>query len=221
MAKQTILTDEGLKNYEQELEYLKTVKRKEVAEKIKVALSFGDLSENSEYDEAKNDQAMLEARISQIESILKNAKIIDESELSSEHIHIGSKIKVYDYDFEEEADYQIIGSDEADPFNGKLSDESRNIRENWIGQKHHAPMKNQAARLIFCVCLQGDFSNFFRVFDRVNPDVHQDFPGLAQHRRAVDLKRQIFVQKSLDLLISLSFQHIGNCFIQPFYFNGS
>ena len=124
MAKQTILTDEGLKNYEQELEYLKTVKRKEVAEKIKVALSFGDLSENSEYDEAKNDQAMLEARISQIESILKNAKIIDESELSSEHIHIGSKIKVYDYDFEEEADYQIIGSDEADPFNGKLSDES-------------------------------------------------------------------------------------------------
>lgn len=124
MAKQTILTDEGLRNYEQELEYLKTVKRKEVAEKIKVALSFGDLSENSEYDEAKNDQAMLEARISQIESILKNAKIIDESELSNEHIHIGSKVRVYDYDFEEEADYQIIGSDEADPFNGKLSDES-------------------------------------------------------------------------------------------------
>ncbi len=124
MAKQTILTDEGLKNYEQELEYLKTVKRKEVAEKIKVALSFGDLSENSEYDEAKNDQAMLEARIQQIESILKNAKIIDESELSNEHIHIGSKVRVYDYDFEEEADYQLIGSDEADPFNGKLSDES-------------------------------------------------------------------------------------------------
>ena len=93
-------------------------------EKIKVALSFGDLSENSEYDEAKNDQAMLEARISQIEAILKNAKIIDESELNNEHIHIGSKVKVYDYDFEEEADYQIIGSDEADPFNGKLSDES-------------------------------------------------------------------------------------------------
>ncbi len=126
MAKQQaiMLTDEGLKNYEQELEYLKTVKRKEVAEKIKVALSFGDLSENSEYDEAKNDQAILEARISQIESILKNAKLIDESELTNEHIHIGSKIKVYDYDFEEEAEYQIIGSGEADPFNGKLSDES-------------------------------------------------------------------------------------------------
>lgn len=124
MAKQTLLTDEGLKNYEQELEHLKTVKRKEVAEKIKVALSFGDLSENSEYDEAKNDQAMLEARIAQIESILKNAKIIDESELTNEHIHVGSKVKVHDCEFDEDAVYQIIGSDEADPFNGKLSDES-------------------------------------------------------------------------------------------------
>ena len=124
MAKQTILTDEGLKNYNDELEYLKTVKRKEVAEKIKVALSFGDLSENSEYDEAKNDQAMLEARISQIESILKNAKIIDESELTNERIHIGSKVKVHDFDFDEDVVYQIIGSDEADPCNGKLSDES-------------------------------------------------------------------------------------------------
>ena len=124
MAKQTLLTDEGLKNYEQELEYLKTVKRKEVAEKIKVALSFGDLSENSEYDEAKNDQAMLEARIAQIESILKNAKIIDESELTNEHIHVGSKVRVHDCEFDEDAEYQIIGSDEADPFNGKLSDES-------------------------------------------------------------------------------------------------
>ena len=124
MAKQTILTDEGLKNYNEELEYLKTVKRKEIAEKIKVALSFGDLSENSEYDEAKNDQAMLEARIAQIEAILKNAKIIGESELTNEHIHIGSKVKVHDCEFDEDTVYQIIGSDEADPFNGKLSDES-------------------------------------------------------------------------------------------------
>ncbi len=124
MAKQAILTDEGLKNYEQELEYLKTVKRKEVAEKIKVALSFGDLSENSEYDEAKNDQAMLESRIAQIEAILKNAKVIDESELSNEHIHVGSKVKVHDFDLDEDSVYQIVGSNEADPFNGKLSDES-------------------------------------------------------------------------------------------------
>lgn len=124
MAKQAILTDEGLKNYQDELEYLKTVKRKEIAEKIKVALSFGDLSENSEYDEAKNDQAVLEARIAQIEAILKNAKIIDESELSNEHVHVGSRVKVHDFDFDEDVVYQIVGSNEADPFNGKLSDES-------------------------------------------------------------------------------------------------
>ena len=124
MAKQTLLTDEGLKNYENELEYLKDVKRKEIAEKIKVARSFGDLSENSEYDEAKNDQAMLEARIAQIESILKNAKIIDESELTNEHIHVGSLVKIHDCEFDEDFEYQIIGANEADPFNGKLSDES-------------------------------------------------------------------------------------------------
>ncbi len=124
MQKQVILTDEGLRNYEQELEQLKTVKRKEIAEKIKVALSFGDLSENSEYDEAKNEQAVLEARISQIESILKNAKIIDESEISLSHVHVGSKVKVHDFDFDEEIEYLIVGASEADPFNGKLSDES-------------------------------------------------------------------------------------------------
>ncbi|MGN0537342.1 MAG: transcription elongation factor GreA [Acutalibacteraceae bacterium] len=124
MAKQAMLTDEGLKNYEQELEYLKSVKRKEVAEKIKVALSFGDLSENSEYDEAKNEQAILEARISQIESILKNVKIIDETELSNELIHVGSKVVVHDFEMDEDETYQIVGSNEADPFNGKLSDES-------------------------------------------------------------------------------------------------
>ena len=124
MAKQAMLTDEGLKNYEQELEYLKSVKRKEVAEKIKVALSFGDLSENSEYDEAKNEQAILEARISQIESILKNVKIIDETELSNELIHVGSKVVVHDFEMDEDTTYQIVGSNEADPFNGKLSDES-------------------------------------------------------------------------------------------------
>ena len=126
MAKQQaiMLTNEGLQNYEKELEHLKTVERKEIAEKIKVARSFGDLSENSEYDEAKNGQAMIEARIAEIEAILKNAQIIDESELTNEHIHIGSKVKVHDFDFDEDIEYQIIGSGEADPFNGKLSDES-------------------------------------------------------------------------------------------------
>ena len=90
--KQFFVTEEGLAALEKELEYLKTVRRREVAEKIKVALSFGDLSENSEYDEAKNDQAIMEARIADVEVMLKNAVVIDESELSNETVHIGSKI---------------------------------------------------------------------------------------------------------------------------------
>ena len=92
--KQIILTQAGLEKLEKELEELKSVKRKEIAEKIKVALSFGDLSENSEYDEAKNEQAMMEARIADIEVMLKRVKVIDETELSNEHIHIGSKVEI-------------------------------------------------------------------------------------------------------------------------------
>src|SRR5699024_1878520 len=92
--KQYFVTEEGLASLEQELEYLRTVRRKEVAEKIKVALSFGDLSENSEYDEAKNEQAIVEARIADLEVMLNGAVVIDESELNNETIHIGSKIEV-------------------------------------------------------------------------------------------------------------------------------
>lgn len=124
MSKQIILTEEGLKNLESELENLKTVKRKEVAEKIKVALSFGDLSENSEYDEAKNEQAIMEARILEIEAMLKNVKLINEHELSTDIIHVGSKVKVYDINFDEVVDYRIVGSSEADPREGRISDES-------------------------------------------------------------------------------------------------
>lgn len=134
MAKQILLTDEGLRNLEQELETLKTIKRKEIAEKIKVALSFGDLSENSEYDEAKNDQAMTEARIADIESMLKNVKIIDEDELTTEVIHVGSKVKVNDAEFDEECQYQIVGSSEADPTNGRISDESP-VGKGLLGHK--------------------------------------------------------------------------------------
>lgn len=134
MQKEVLLTEEGLKNYEKELEYLKTVKRKEVAEKIKVALSFGDLSENSEYDEAKNDQAMLEAKIAQIDAILKNVKIIDESELSTELIHVGLKVQVKDIELDEIQDFQIVGSNEADPFNDRISDESP-VGKSLIGHK--------------------------------------------------------------------------------------
>lgn len=124
MEKQVILTEEGLKNLETELENLKTVRRKEVAEKIKVALSFGDLSENSEYDEAKNEQAIMESRILEIEAMLKNVKIIDEHELSTDIVHVGSKVKVKDIKLSETVDYRIVGSSEADPREGRISDES-------------------------------------------------------------------------------------------------
>lgn len=124
MAKQVVLTDEGLKKLEEELEQLKTEKRKEIAEKIKVALSFGDLSENSEYDEAKNEQAMVESRIAQIEAMLKNVKLIDDDELNTETVNLGSKVIVLDVEFDEKVTYQIVGSTEADPDQNRISDES-------------------------------------------------------------------------------------------------
>ena len=124
MEKQLMLTDEGLKKLVDELEYLKTVKRKEMSEKIKVAISFGDLSENSEYDEAKNEQAFVEARIAEIEAMLKRVKVVDEDDLSTEHVNVGSKIKVKDLEFDEEEMYYIVGSSEIDPLSGKISDES-------------------------------------------------------------------------------------------------
>lgn len=124
MQKEVLLTDDGLKKLENELEELKTVKRKEIAEKIKVALSFGDLSENSEYDEAKNDQAMVEARIATIEAMLKNAKLIDESELTNETVHVGSKVTVKNISKGTQNVYKIVGPSEANPREGRISDES-------------------------------------------------------------------------------------------------
>lgn len=128
MVKQTVLTQEGLDKLEKELEELKGVKRKEVAEKIKVALSFGDLSENSEYDEAKNEQAIMEARIADLEVTLKNVKVIDESELSNGLIHVGSKVQVSVKDEKtqkvREMNLKIVGSNETDPVQGFISDES-------------------------------------------------------------------------------------------------
>ena len=122
--KKIVLTDEGLKKLEEELEYLKTERRRDIAEKIKVALSFGDLSENSEYDEAKNEQAMVEARITELEEKLKNVEIIDADDITTDKINVGSIVKVYDQEYEEENIYHIVGSTEADPFNGFISDES-------------------------------------------------------------------------------------------------
>lgn len=135
--RQYFVTEEGLASLEKELEYLKTVRRKEVAEKIKVALSFGDLSENSEYDEAKNDQAIMEARIADLEVMLKNAVVIDESALNNETVHIGSKIEVNVTAADgkkTERDFKIVGSNEADPRNGKISDESA-VGKALIGAK--------------------------------------------------------------------------------------
>ena len=124
--KPTMLTLESHKKLEEELSELINVKRKEIAEKIKVARSFGDLSENSEYDDAKNEQAILEARITTIEAILKTAVIIDESDTSNENVHLTSKVKIEVLETGTQAEYTIVGSgsNEADPAQGKISDES-------------------------------------------------------------------------------------------------
>ena len=123
-TKKNIMTYEGIKKLEEELEYLKTVRRKEITEKIKVALGYGDLSEYSEYDEAKNDQAFNEGRIIQLENMLKNAVVVDESEIPTDKVSVGSIVKVMDYEFDEEVEYAIVGSAEADPMNFKISNES-------------------------------------------------------------------------------------------------
>ncbi|HHV39132.1 MAG TPA: transcription elongation factor GreA [Tepidimicrobium sp.] len=118
------LTFEGLRKLETELEELKTIKRKEIAEKIKQALAFGDISENSEYDQAKNEQGQLEQRIAKLEKILRNAKLIDEEDVTTDVVSIGSKVVVKDLEYDEEMEYIIVGSAEADPYEGKISNES-------------------------------------------------------------------------------------------------
>ena len=123
MNKEVVMTYAGLRALEDELENLKTVKRKEVAEKIKVARGYGDLSENSEYDEAKNEQGMIESRIAELEKRLKHARVIDGSELTNESVSVGSHVKIRDEDGDED-EYDITGSTEADPLAGKISDES-------------------------------------------------------------------------------------------------
>ena len=124
IGKEIMLTYEGLRKLEEELEYLKRVRRREIAERIKQALSFGDISENSEYDEAKNEQAQVEGRIIQLESMLKNARVIDEDEISTETVSIGSKVSLFDMDANEEVEYFIVGSTEADPSRHRISNES-------------------------------------------------------------------------------------------------
>lgn len=132
--KQIKMTAEGLKKLEQELEYLKTVKRKEVSARIKEAMSYGDLSENSEYDEAKDEQARVESKIAGLESDLKHAVVIDVSNADNSSVYIGCKVRLYDYEFDEEVEYSIVGSKEADVRHGKISDASP-IGKALIGRK--------------------------------------------------------------------------------------
>ena len=121
--KEVILTLEGLKKLEEELEHSKSVKRREVAGRIKQAIDFGDISENSEYDDAKNDQAFIEGRIITLEKMLRNARVIDKVE-GTEFVSLGAKVRLKDMDFGDEEEYFIVGSAEADPGTNKISNES-------------------------------------------------------------------------------------------------
>ena len=122
--KEVLLTQEGYDNLEKELEYLKTEKRTEISERIKVALGFGDLSENSEYDEAKNAQASNEIKIAELENKLRYARIIDESEIDTKTVQVGNKVKVLDMEYDEEVEYTIVGSTEVDLSQNRISNES-------------------------------------------------------------------------------------------------
>ncbi len=122
--KEILLTQEGYEKLEKELEYLKTEARAEISERIKVALGFGDLSENSEYDEAKNAQAANEIKIADLENKLRYAKIIDESEINTKTVQVGNTVKILDIEYNEEMEYTIVGSTEVDIKHNKISNES-------------------------------------------------------------------------------------------------
>jgi len=122
--KEVLLTKEGYENLEKELEFLKTEKRTEISERIKTALGFGDLSENSEYDEAKNAQAANESKIIELENKLRYARIIDESEIDTKTVQVGNRVKILDMEYDEELEYTIVGSTEVDLSQNKISNES-------------------------------------------------------------------------------------------------
>ena len=140
--KEILLTQEGYDNLEKELENLRTEKRAEIAERIKVALGFGDLSENSEYDEAKNAQAENEVKIAELENKLRHAKIIDESEIDTKTVQVGNTVKLLDLEYNDELEYTIVGSTEVDLAQNKISNESP-IGTALIGAK-----KNQEVEVI-------------------------------------------------------------------------
>ncbi|MDD2402607.1 MAG: transcription elongation factor GreA [Clostridia bacterium] len=124
VEKEIILTPEGMVKLEQELENLKSVKRREVAERIKQAIDFGDISENSEYDDAKNEQAFIEGRIMTLDKMLRNAKVIEHEEDGSTIVHLGAKVILQDLEYGDELEYTLVGSAEADPMDKRISNES-------------------------------------------------------------------------------------------------
>ena len=134
MDKKIVLTYEGMQKMEKELTELKTVKRQEVAQKIKEARAQGDLSENAEYDAAKEEQGEIETRIAELEKLLRNAEIIDEDVINADVVQLGNRVKLWDEEFEEELEYSVVGSTEADPMAGRISNESP-VGEALIGAK--------------------------------------------------------------------------------------
>lgn len=133
-VKETLLTAEGLKKLEEELTYYKSVRRIEVSERIKTAIEYGDISENSEYDDAKNEQALLEAKINEIENTLRVAKIADDSEESIKKVRVGTLVKVHDYEYDEDVTYGIVGATEVNMAENKISNESP-VGKALIGRK--------------------------------------------------------------------------------------
>ncbi len=134
MSEEILLTQEGYDKIVAEHEELVSVRRKEVSERLKEAISYGDLSENSEYDSAKNEQAELEERILKLENMIRKAKIINEQEMRADQVSVGLKVTVQDIDSGEEMSFTIVGSTEADPFNGKISNESE-VGKHLLGKK--------------------------------------------------------------------------------------
>lgn len=122
--KEVILTQEGLKKLEDELEHLKSVKRREIAERIKVAIGYGDISENSEYEDAKNEQAFIEGRVITLEKLLRNARIINNDDINTDAVGVGATVTVEDVEFGDTVEYLIVGTAESDPLNNKISNES-------------------------------------------------------------------------------------------------
>ncbi len=142
-SNRTVVSLEGMKKLEEKLQYLSTIRRAEVAEQIAVARGFGDLNENAEYDEAKNEQSRLEAEIIDLENTIRTALVIDDSEVSTDRVNIGTTVRVYDEEYGEEIEYTIVGARESDPLNNRISNESP-VGAALLGKKRGQTVKIDA-----------------------------------------------------------------------------